>query len=62
VTELTHDGRPLEIVVHFERELDDPSLSWMRWQRTGYAPFVLPAIGKTVVLPKAALFDLLFNS
>jgi hypothetical protein len=62
VTELTHDGRPLQIVVSFERELYDPSLVWMRWQHTGYAPFALPAIGKTVVLPKAALFDLLWSS
>jgi hypothetical protein len=62
VTELTPDGRPLQIVVSFERALDDPSLVWMRWQRAGYAPFVLPAVGKTVVLPKAAIFDLLFDS
>jgi hypothetical protein len=62
VAELTHDGRPLRIVVTFERPLDDPNLVWMRWQRAGYAAFALPPPGKTVVLPKAALFDLLFNS
>jgi hypothetical protein len=61
VTELTDDGRPLEVVVHFERTLRDPSLVWMRWQHMGYAPFVLPDAGQTVVLPKAAIGDLLFG-
>jgi hypothetical protein len=62
VTDLTGDGRPLQIVVRFDRSLADPSLVWRRWQHTGYAPFVLPAIGKTVVLPKADVLDLLFDS
>ncbi|HTV17385.1 MAG TPA: hypothetical protein VMG12_01900, partial [Polyangiaceae bacterium] len=61
VTELTSDGRPLEVVVRFDRTLSDPSLVWMRWQHLGYAPFVLPAAGQTVVLPKAAIGDLLFS-
>jgi hypothetical protein len=62
ITELTGDGRPLQIVVRFDRPLADPSLVWRRWQHTGYAPFVLPPIGKTVVLPKAAVLALLFDS
>lgn len=61
VTELTLDGRPLEVVVRFERRLDDPSLVWMRWQHPGYAPFSLPATGKTVVLPRVAIAELLFG-
>jgi hypothetical protein len=61
VTELTGDGRPLQIVVRFDRSLADPSIVWRRWQHTGYAPFVLPAIGTTVVLPKADVLDLLFD-
>jgi hypothetical protein len=61
VTELTDDGRPLEVVVRFDRTLRDPSLVWMRWQHMGYAPFVLPDAGRTVVLPKAAIGDLLFG-
>lgn len=62
VTELTDDGRPLEIVARFDRELSDPSLVWLRWQRVGYAPFQLPAMGKAVVLPKADIGYLLFDS
>jgi hypothetical protein len=62
VTELTRDGRPLSIVVRFDRALSDPSLVWRRWQHTGYAPFTLPPVGETVVLPKAAILDLLFNT
>ena len=46
----------------FERELSDPSLSWQRWMRTGYAPFELPAPGQAVLLPRAALGALLFSS
>jgi hypothetical protein len=61
VTELTDDGRPLEVVVRFDRTLRDPSLVWMRWQHMGYAPFVLPDAGRTVVLPRAAIGDLLFG-
>lgn len=61
VTELTEDGRPLEVVFRFDRTLRDPSLVWMRWQHMGYAPFELPAAGKTVVLPRAAIGDLLFG-
>jgi hypothetical protein len=31
--------------------LEDPSLVWMRWAKTGYAPWAPPAIGQTVTLP-----------
>lgn len=61
VTALTDDGRPLEVVVRFACGLRDPSLVWMRWQHPGYAPFVMPQPGETVVLPRAAIGDLLFG-
>jgi hypothetical protein len=61
VTDVTDDGRPLQITVRFERELADPSLIWMRWQRRGYAPFHLPAVGQGVLLPGVAIFDLLLS-
>ena len=62
VTAVTDDGRPLEVAVRFERELEDPSLVWMRWQRRGYEPFRLPSAGESVRLPKAAILDLLLSS
>jgi hypothetical protein len=31
----------------------------MRWQRRGYEPFHLPAVGEGVLLPGVAIFDLL---
>jgi hypothetical protein len=62
VTERTNDHRPLEIHVRFERALTDPSLIWRRWLGRGYAPFGVPAQGHAVVLPKAALGALLFES
>lgn len=62
VTAVTGDGRPLEVAVRFERQLGDPSLVWMRWQRRGYAPFHLPPVGRGVLLPRAAILDLLLSS
>jgi hypothetical protein len=60
VTDVTDDGRPAQIAVRFERALTDPSLVWMRWRHDGYEPFRLPPIGSGVLLPGAAIFDLLF--
>ena len=62
VTDLTEDGRPLQVAVRFERALADPSLVWMRWQHDRYEPFRLPPVGTGVLLPGAAIFDLLFAS
>jgi hypothetical protein len=62
VSELTPDARPLEIVVRFDRPLRDPSLVWVQWRARGYAPFSLPEIGQSVVLPRVALEELLFSS
>jgi hypothetical protein len=44
------EGRPSAAVFTFDVPLDDPSLVWLRWSHTGYAPFEVPAIGDTVVL------------
>jgi hypothetical protein len=60
VSQLTQDGRPLEVLARFERELSDPSLMFRRWLRCGYAPFPIPALGASVVLPRAELGELLF--
>lgn len=62
VAKLTSDGRPLEVIVSFERSLRDPRLIWLRWLGQGYGPLQLPAVGESVVLPKVDLYQLLFVS
>jgi hypothetical protein len=51
VTELTADGRPAEIEARFDRNLDDSSLYWLRWDEIGYTRFEPPALGETVTVP-----------
>jgi hypothetical protein len=51
VTDLTGDGRPAEIEVRFDRNLDDESLYWLRWDEIGYTRFRPPAVGQSVVVP-----------
>jgi hypothetical protein len=50
VTRLTADERPAEVVFHFRASLEDPSFEWLRWDRHGFVPLELPAIGKTLTL------------
>ncbi len=52
VRSLTHDGRPWEALVTFERALEDPSLSWLvwDWETNSYIPFEIPAVGQTVIV------------
>jgi hypothetical protein len=59
VVELTADGRPAEVVVRFERDLDDPHLAFLRWERHGYTRFAVPAVGASVVLPRVDLLSAL---
>jgi hypothetical protein len=37
--------------VHFDVDLEDPSLRWLQWKNGAYAPFEPPAVGNTVTLP-----------
>ena len=54
VTEVTSDGRPAEVLVKFDRSLDSDELLWMRWNnRDGFAPFAVPAIGHSMLVPAA---------
>ena len=50
VTDVTDDGRPAEISVHFDVELEHPSLIWLRWEHGLYVPFTPPAVGDSTVL------------
>jgi hypothetical protein len=61
VAELTTDGRPAEVIVHFERDLSDPRLIFLRWGVHGYVPFELPAPGASVVLPRVDLLKALWG-
>ncbi len=51
VVEVTDGGRPVEVSFRFDVILEDPSLVWLRWDDGVYAPFVLPRVGESVVLP-----------
>jgi hypothetical protein len=51
VSDLTSDGRPAEILAHFDQSLEDPSFVWLQWNELGYAPFTPPAVGQSVTLP-----------
>lgn len=55
IVEVTPDGRPAEVVVHFERDLSDPHLLFLHWGTHGYVPFDVPGPGATVVVPRADL-------
>jgi hypothetical protein len=54
VTRLTPDGRPAEATVHFDVDLDDPALRWLRWTEAGgrgrYVGTRPPAIGERITL------------
>lgn len=52
ITELNDAGRPAEAVFHFNGELSSPSRVWLKWnwERWGYEPLELPAVGETITL------------
>ena len=52
IAEITDDGRPVEVQVHFSVDLEDTSLLWLQWKGGVYVPFEPPAVGETSVLPE----------
>jgi hypothetical protein len=63
VSEVSADGRPTEVLAHFERALEDPSLSWFfTSQRGRYAAFTPPPVGGRVLLPQVDALPLLFEA
>jgi len=52
IADVTEDGRPIEVRVHFNVDLEDSSLCWLQWKGGVYIPFEPPAVGETVVLPE----------
>ena len=55
VVELTTDGRPAEVVVRFERDLNDRQLVFLCWGTAGYVRFEPPQPGRSLVLPRVDL-------
>jgi hypothetical protein len=54
ISEVTADGRPAEVLVKFDKPIDSQELVWMRWNnRDGFAPFSVPAIGQSMLVPAA---------
>jgi hypothetical protein len=50
IESVTADGRPLTVLAHFDRALDDDSFTWLRWQGHAYVPYAPPAIGSRETL------------
>lgn len=51
ILRVTADGRPLTVLVHFGRPLEDPRYQWLMWKDAGLVPFPIPPIGGRVVVP-----------
>jgi hypothetical protein len=58
VVALTDDGRPKRVLFTFERELEDDSLRWVRYEDGNYVPFEPPAVGQTDLI-EAVPFSLI---
>ena len=52
------DGRPRKVRFTFERELEDASFRWVRFEDGRYVPFELPRVGERSTL-EAVPFDIL---
>lgn len=50
MTRMTDDGRPKTVDFTFERELEDASLRWVRYEDGDFVPFDLPEVGEAIVL------------
>jgi hypothetical protein len=58
VERVTSDGRPASVLFRFDRDLDDPSLVFMRWDKRGFAAFTPPVAAATATLPAVDLVEL----
>jgi hypothetical protein len=57
--ERVEGGRPLTVLAHFDRPLEDPQLVWRRWDVRTYAPYQPPAVGASDTLRAADLGKML---
>ena len=49
VTALTADGRPAAIEARFAEPLESESYAWVIYTAGKYQPWIVPAIGETVI-------------
>lgn len=56
---VTADGRPSQILAHFDHSVDDPALIWLRWEGKTYVPYQPPRIGARDTLPAVEFLELL---
>jgi hypothetical protein len=61
IAEVLPDGRPTRLLFHFDRSLDDPSLTWIRWTRGRFERWTPIAVGATVELPAIDFMKALQN-
>jgi hypothetical protein len=61
IEEVLPDGRPAQALARFDRSLDDPSLHWFAWHKTGFQPWTPPPVGGRVVLPAQSFLDAVFG-
>jgi hypothetical protein len=54
---ITDDGRPSTVRFRFATPLEDPSLRWVSWGKSGFQPFNLPSVGEKEVLSPVDLYE-----
>jgi hypothetical protein len=59
ILEVGAEGLPRRIQVHFDASLDDPSLVWLTWEKTGFVPFKVPGRGERVFVPLTSFVEAL---
>jgi hypothetical protein len=59
IESITRDGRPLTALAHFATSLDDPSLTWLRWEGHAYVAYRPPPVGARETLPAVDFSKLL---
>jgi hypothetical protein len=55
IADASEDGRPIEVWVYFNVDLEDSSLRWLQWKNGVYVPFEPPAVGETITLPSVVV-------
>lgn len=62
IDELTADGRPKVVTVHFDEPLESSDLVWMKWGERGYERWTPMAVGTTEILPAIDFIRVAFDA